>query len=63
MPWISLSIFYRDEVVLARNAEAGTCTLPITPRLSTDSIYMENHGRHHVDQTAWSETRAVDHRA
>lgn len=39
MPWIALSIFYRDEVVLARNAEAGTCTLPITPRLSTDSIY------------------------
>jgi DNA-binding transcriptional LysR family regulator len=39
MPWISLSIFYRDEVVLAHDAEAHTCTFPITPRLSTDSIY------------------------
>jgi len=39
MPWIALDIFYRDEVVLTRNAEADTCKFPITPRLSTDSIY------------------------
>jgi len=39
MPWISLNIFYRDEVVLTRDAEADACTLSITPRLSTDSIY------------------------
>jgi DNA-binding transcriptional LysR family regulator len=39
MPWIALSIFYRDELVLTRNAETDACTLPITPRLSTDSIY------------------------
>jgi DNA-binding transcriptional LysR family regulator len=39
MPWIALGTFYRDEVVLTRNAEADTCKFPITPRLSTDSIY------------------------
>ena len=39
MPWIALSLFYRDKVVLAREVEADTCTLAITPRLSTDSIY------------------------
>jgi DNA-binding transcriptional LysR family regulator len=39
MPWIALGTFYRDEVVLARNAEAETCKFSITPRLSTDSIY------------------------
>jgi DNA-binding transcriptional LysR family regulator len=39
MPWIALSIFYRDKVVLTRTAETNTCMFPITPRLSTDSIY------------------------
>jgi DNA-binding transcriptional LysR family regulator len=39
LPWIALSIFYRDEVVLTRATETDTCTFPITPRLSTDSIY------------------------
>jgi DNA-binding transcriptional LysR family regulator len=39
LPWIALSIFYRDEVVLMRATETDICTFPITPRLSTDSIY------------------------
>jgi DNA-binding transcriptional LysR family regulator len=39
LPWIALSIFYRDEVVLTRATETDICTFPITPRLSTDSIY------------------------
>jgi DNA-binding transcriptional LysR family regulator len=39
MPWIALGTFYRDEVVLTRDAETNTCKFSISPRLSADSIY------------------------
>ncbi len=39
MPWVALSIMYKDEVVLTRDQEADTCRFPIKPRLCTDSVY------------------------
>ena len=39
MPWIAISIFYKDEVVLTRDGEADTHRFPIKPRLCTDSVY------------------------
>jgi DNA-binding transcriptional LysR family regulator len=39
MPWIAISIFYKDEVVLTRDGEADAHRFPIKPRLCTDSVY------------------------
>lgn len=39
LPWLALKTFYQREVALTHLDSGETCTLPITPRLATDSLY------------------------
>lgn len=40
LPWIAVSSFYRHQVVLTHRDGQQTATIAISPRLSTDSIYV-----------------------
>ncbi|GAB51732.1 LysR family transcriptional activator ttdR [Atlantibacter hermannii NBRC 105704] len=39
LPWVALSTFYQQEVVLKRTANGESRAFAIAPRLSTDSLY------------------------
>jgi len=39
LPWVALSTYYRNEVVLTRSADSRAHRFPIRPRMSTDSLY------------------------
>lgn len=39
LPWLALRTYYRREVELRHRDTAAVCRFPITPRLSTDSLY------------------------
>lgn len=39
LPWIALNLFYRETVALTHGTTGESRTLPITPRLTTDSVY------------------------
>lgn len=39
LPWISLPLFYRDELQLQRRASGETARVPIAARLRTNSLY------------------------
>lgn len=40
LPWVALNIFYRDTVALTHNTTGESRNLTITPRLTTDSVYL-----------------------
>ena len=40
LPWIAVSSFYQHQIVLTHRDGQQTATIPISPRLSTDSIYV-----------------------
>ncbi|MFJ3456845.1 LysR family transcriptional regulator [Scandinavium goeteborgense] len=40
LPWVAISTFYQHEVTLRRQASRESITVPIVPRLSTDSVYV-----------------------
>jgi DNA-binding transcriptional LysR family regulator len=39
LPWLALRTFYRDEIVLTHAVTRESRTVPLQPRLSTDSLY------------------------
>lgn len=43
LPWMALRTYYRNEVVLTHALSGETCSFPIQPRLSTDSLYALRH--------------------
>ncbi|MCS2172515.1 LysR family transcriptional regulator [Scandinavium sp. TWS1a] len=40
LPWVAISTFYQHEVTLRNQASRESITIPIVPRLSTDSVYV-----------------------
>jgi DNA-binding transcriptional LysR family regulator len=40
LPWVAISTFYQHEVTLRHQASRESITVPIVPRLSTDSVYV-----------------------
>lgn len=40
LPWVAISTFYQHEVTLRRQSSRESITVPIVPRLSTDSVYV-----------------------
>jgi len=40
LPWVAISTFYQHEVTLRHQASRESLTVPIVPRLSTDSVYV-----------------------
>lgn len=40
LPWMAISTFYQHEVTLRHQASRESITVPIVPRLSTDSVYV-----------------------
>lgn len=40
LPWVAISTFYQHEVTLRHQASRESLTIPIVPRLSTDSVYV-----------------------
>ncbi len=42
-PWMALSTYYRDEVVLRRDLDGEIARFAISPQLSTDSLYALRH--------------------
>jgi DNA-binding transcriptional LysR family regulator len=40
LPWVAISTFYQHEVTLRHQVSRESITIPIVPRLSTDSVYV-----------------------
>ncbi|TDN64546.1 LysR family transcriptional regulator [Scandinavium goeteborgense] len=40
LPWVAISTFYQHEVTLQHQVSRESITIPIVPRLSTDSVYV-----------------------
>jgi DNA-binding transcriptional LysR family regulator len=40
LPWVAISTFYQHEVTLRHQVSRENITIPIVPRLSTDSVYV-----------------------
>lgn len=40
LPWVAISTFYQHEVTLRHQVSRESITVPIVPRLSTDSVYV-----------------------
>nr|WP_159464566.1 LysR family transcriptional regulator [Scandinavium goeteborgense] len=40
LPWMAISTFYQHEVTLQHQVSRESITIPIVPRLSTDSVYV-----------------------
>lgn len=40
LPWVAISTFYQHEVTLRHQVNRESITIPIVPRLSTDSVYV-----------------------
>jgi DNA-binding transcriptional LysR family regulator len=39
LPWLALRTYYRSEITLTQAHSGEACTLPLRPRLATDSLY------------------------
>lgn len=63
-PWLALNTFYRNEVGLTHRESGELCRFPITPRLSTDNLYVLREGitrgRGIGILSAWLANQAID---